>query len=74
VALLALPSVSSTSLLLQVVSTISQYRQATVWNRSDLRLCRFFGLSEGFWLRMQSSHALRGAHRQLGDALAQIQP
>ena len=39
-----------------------------------LRLCRFFGLSEGFWLRMQSSHDLRGAHRQLGDALAQIQP
>ncbi|MCX5953879.1 MAG: hypothetical protein NTZ40_10395 [Cyanobacteria bacterium] len=45
----------------QVVSTISQYRQATGWNRSDLRLCRFFGLSEGFWLRMQSSHDLRGA-------------
>jgi hypothetical protein len=54
--------------MLQVVSTISQYRQATGWNRSDLRLCRFFGLSEGFWLWMQSSHALRGAHRQLGES------
>jgi plasmid maintenance system antidote protein VapI len=32
------------------------------------------GLSEGFWLRMQSSHDLRVARRQLGDALAQIQP
>ena len=41
---------------------------------TDLRLCRFFGLSEGFWLRMQSSHDLRVARRQLGDALAQIQP
>jgi addiction module HigA family antidote len=41
---------------------------------TDLRLCRFFALSEGFWLRMQSSHGLRVAHRQLGDALAQIQP
>ena len=41
---------------------------------TDLRLCRFFGLSEGFWLRMQSSHDLHVAHRQLGDALAQIQP
>jgi addiction module HigA family antidote len=35
---------------------------------TDLRLCRFFGLSEGFWLRMQSSHALRGVHRQLGES------
>ncbi len=60
--------------MLQVVSTISDYRQATVWNRSDLRLCRFLRLSEGFWLRLQSSHDLRVAHRQLGDALAQIQP
>jgi plasmid maintenance system antidote protein VapI len=46
----------------QVVSTISQYRQSTVWNRSDLRLCRFLGLSEGFWLRMQSSHDHLGAY------------
>ena len=53
--------------MLQVVSTISQYRQATGWNRSDLRLCRFFGLSEGFWLRMQSSHALRGAYGNWAD-------
>jgi plasmid maintenance system antidote protein VapI len=49
--------------MLQVVSTISHYRQATVWNRSDLVLCRFFGLSEGFWLPLQSSHDLRVAHR-----------
>ncbi len=60
--------------MLQVVSTISNYRQATVRNRSDLRLCRFLRLSEGFWLRLQFSHGLRVAHRQLGDALAQIQP
>jgi plasmid maintenance system antidote protein VapI len=60
--------------MLQVVSTISQYRQAIVWNRSELRLCRFFGLNEGFWLRMQSSHYLRVAHRQLGDTLSQILP
>jgi addiction module HigA family antidote len=40
---------------------------------TDLRLCRFFGLSEDFWLRMQSSHGLRVAHRQLGDALDLIQ-
>jgi addiction module HigA family antidote len=28
---------------------------------TDLRLCRFFGLSEGFWLRMQASHDLKQA-------------
>jgi len=49
-------------LTLQVVSTISNYRQATVWNRSDLRLCRSLRLSEGFWLWMQSSHDLRWAY------------
>ena len=48
--------------MLQVVSTISPYRQATVWNRSVLRLRRFLRLSEGFWLRMQSSHGLRWAY------------
>lgn len=41
---------------------------------TDLRLCRFFGLSEGFWLRMQSSHDLRVAKHELGDALNAIEP
>jgi addiction module HigA family antidote len=41
---------------------------------TDLRLCRYFGLSEGFWLRMQASHDLKLARLQIGDALAGIQP
>lgn len=41
---------------------------------TDLRLCRFFGLSEGFWLRLQTSHDLRLAKQQLGEALAAIAP
>jgi addiction module HigA family antidote len=41
---------------------------------TDLRLCRFFGLSEGFWLRMQASHDLKLARWDLGDALQAIQP
>ncbi len=41
---------------------------------TDLRLCRYFGLSEGFWLRMQASHDLKVARVQLGDTLAAIQP
>ena len=41
---------------------------------TDLRLCRFFGLSEGFWLRLQTGHDLRLAKQQLGEALAAIAP
>ena len=41
---------------------------------TDLRLCRFFGLSEGFWLRMQASHDLKVARRDLSETLAGIQP
>jgi len=41
---------------------------------TDLRLCRFFGLSEGFWLRMQATHDLKVARLKLGEALQAIQP
>lgn len=41
---------------------------------TDLRLCRFFGLCEGFWLRMQTSHDLKLARHQLSEALAGIEP
>ena len=30
---------------------------------TDLRLCRFFGLSEGYWLRLQNTYDLMEAHR-----------
>jgi len=33
---------------------------------TNLRLCRFFGLSEGFWLRTPSSHGLRVKNRPMG--------
>ena len=41
---------------------------------TDLRLCRFFGLSDGFWLRLQTGHDLRLAKLQLGNALETITP
>ena len=41
---------------------------------TDLRLCRFFGLSEGWWLRLQSSHDTAIARRKLGKALDRIVP
>ena len=41
---------------------------------TDLRLCRFFGLSEGYWLRAQLEHDIELAKRQLKPQLDRIQP
>ena len=41
---------------------------------TDLRLCRFFGLSEGRWLKLQSNHDTAIARRKLGKALDKIIP
>ena len=40
----------------------------------DLRLCRYFGLSEGYFLRLQNAYELMEAKRRLGESLSQIQP
>jgi addiction module HigA family antidote len=41
---------------------------------TDLRLCRFFGLSNGYWLRAQAAHDTEVAERTLGAKLAKIKP
>lgn len=41
---------------------------------TDLRLCRFFGLSNGYWLRAQAEYDTEVAERTLGPTLAQIRP
>jgi len=41
---------------------------------TDLRLCRFFGLSEGWWLRLQNHHDLRKAKMEMSATLAKIKP
>jgi addiction module HigA family antidote len=41
---------------------------------TDLRLCRFFGLSNGCWLRAQAAHDTEVAERSLGSELANIKP
>ena len=41
---------------------------------TDLRLCRFFGLSNGYWLRAQAVHDTEVAERALGAKLAKIKP
>jgi addiction module HigA family antidote len=39
---------------------------------TDLRLCKFFGLSNGYWLRAQVAHDTEVAERQMGDLLSKI--
>ena len=41
---------------------------------TDLRLCRFFGLSNGYWLRAQAAHDTEVAEEKLADDLEKIRP
>src|SRR4030043_1504046 len=41
---------------------------------TDLRLCKFFGLSNGYWLRAQAAHDTEVAERALGLVLTKIRP
>ena len=41
---------------------------------TDLRLCRFFGLSDGWWLRGQARYDMESAKAALADSLKKIKP
>jgi len=41
---------------------------------TDLRLCKFFGLSNGYWLRAQAAYDTEVAEAALSDALKKIKP
>jgi len=41
---------------------------------SDLRMTRYFGLSEGFFLRLQADHDLMARRRQISEKLKAIKP
>lgn len=41
---------------------------------TDLRLCRFFGLSNGYWLRAQAAYDTEVAEEALAKVLAKIEP
>ena len=41
---------------------------------TDLRLCRFFGLSNGYWLRAQVAYDIEVAQRTMGSQLKKIKP
>ncbi|MCX6461963.1 MAG: HigA family addiction module antitoxin [Actinobacteria bacterium] len=41
---------------------------------TDLRLCRFLGLSDGYWLRAQVAHDTEVAQRSMAAELKKIKP
>ena len=41
---------------------------------TDLRLCRFFGLSNGYWLRAQVAYDTEVAEAALADKIKSIRP
>jgi len=41
---------------------------------TDLRLCRFFGLTDGWWLRLQGDYDTRLARAALAKKLTKIKP
>jgi addiction module HigA family antidote len=41
---------------------------------TDLRLARYFGMSEGFFLGLQADYDLMQRRRELGDDLTAIEP
>jgi antitoxin HigA-1 len=41
---------------------------------TDLRLCRFFGLTKGYWLRAQIAHDTEIAERAIAPELRKIKP
>ena len=40
---------------------------------TDLRLCRYFGLRDGWWLRGQTNYDMAIARESMGEALTKIQ-
>jgi antitoxin HigA-1 len=41
---------------------------------TDLRLCRFFGLTDGWWLKLQAGYDTVLAKRTMAEELAKIVP
>ncbi len=41
---------------------------------TDLRLCKFFGLPEGYWLRLQNAYDMAQVKADHAEALNRIEP
>ena len=46
----------------------------TITADTDLRLCRFFGLTDGYWLRAQEASELELTRRTLEPELKRLRP
>lgn len=46
----------------------------TITADTDLRLCRFFGLSNGYWLRAQAAYDTEVTEEALAEVLERIKP
>jgi addiction module HigA family antidote len=46
--------------------------QRAITADTDLRLCKFFGLSDGYWLRVQAAYDTAIARDEMADTLAKI--
>jgi antitoxin HigA-1 len=57
----------------QRISEIAAGKRAVTAD-TDLRLCRFFGLSSGYWLRAQAAFDTEVAEREMGPVLNRIKP
>ena len=53
-------------------SNPSEYKGDTA--DTDLRLTKYFGLSQGFFLRYQEEYELRIARRKIAAEIAKIKP
>jgi plasmid maintenance system antidote protein VapI len=49
-------------------------RTRAITGDTDLRLCKFFGLSEGYFLRLQNAYDMLEAKRRIAVQLAKIKP
>lgn len=58
---------------LQLIEAIVAGRRAVTAD-VDLRMCRFFGLSNGYWLRAQAAYDTEVAQAELSDVLEKIKP
>lgn len=41
---------------------------------TDLRLCRYFGMTDGWWLRLQAKYDTERTREKMTEVLAGIQP
>lgn len=49
-------------------------RTRSITADTDLRLCKFFGLSEGYFLRLQNTYDTIEAKRAIADQIDRIKP